>query len=106
VSTATLGVVHVAAAIAGTLLAHRLGHPLGRAARVVVGVATVLSIALLALLAGLGFLLEPFVLPLLVALPLLVSRAGRLVPTSLLWVAALAVIVIGVQAGNSLAGRA
>jgi hypothetical protein len=55
--------------------------------------------------------LEPFVLPLLVALPLLVGRTvgrrgGGLVSTCMLWIAALAVVVIGVQVGNSLVGLA
>jgi hypothetical protein len=103
----TLGAAawQLSAAVAGILL----GHPLARTARVLIGVAIVLSSAFVALLAGSGALLEPFLLPLLVALPLLAGRPpnrhpGGLVSVSVLWMAILPAILASVQVGDSLMG--
>ena len=86
----------LAASIGGALLARNLLHE--QPAWALLAVATILAAAAQGLLPGAGYLVAPFLLPLLIALPIL-ARTHR-AATALTCLAALLVVVIGLMAGT------
>jgi hypothetical protein len=96
------------AVLAGGLLATLLAHPPGRRGWAISGCVALLAAIGLSVLPGIGYLVEPLLLPLLVALPVLAGRARTPGPAprwSTLGLACAAlplVIIAGLQLGGYL----